>query len=372
MFCVVPGERSSASSRLPAHDMESNLSHPPRHGRATSRGLALIAFACVLALPASAQALTFSNGYLSQLTCESAHECTAVAAGGVQETFNPTAGGRVIHSQTIAASVANGQLAITCVSSTRCVEADAAGHVAVFDPKRSGGRAATFTVSGAEAQTSVACASRSRCVADAYQGVSVFDPFHVGSPATQSFSANGNGAQPTLSCPSSTLCVGSDGTAGLLSTFNPTNAPGAVVHTITTSPQVGALDCTSTSFCVALASPAHNPAVNTGLMTFNPRRIGNPSVKVITQSTLEFITCASATLCAAAGNNQGVLIFNPKAPRRHGFTGVPVGVDLVGIAFAGRSELVLLGTNGQKAVIDPHHPPKTVTLTGLGRATRVK
>jgi hypothetical protein len=358
-----------------AEQMKSHRSH--RAGRRGGRpscavALAGLLAALLLALPAGAQALSFANGYLSQLTCESAHQCTALAANGVAATFNPTAGGRVIRAQTIPASTLSGQLGIACVSSTRCAVADAAGHVAVFDPTRSGAPAATFAVAGAQGQTSLACPSRHRCVADAYQGVSVFDPFHGGAPATQPFSANASGAQPTLSCPSTTLCVGSNGTAGLLSTFDPLDAAGAVVHTITSSPQVGGLACPSVSFCAALAAPPRDPSVNTGLVTFNPRHIGNPRVTVLTQSTLEFIACRSASLCAAAGNNQGVWVFNPRRPRHRHFTAVPVGVDLVGIAFAGRSELVLLGDTGQKAVIDALRPPGAVTLTGLARATPVR
>jgi hypothetical protein len=357
-----------------------SLPHLRRRGAVS----AALAGACLMAgAPVGAQALSsgahprghsaalsFPNGYTTELACASPSQCTTVAANGVQVTFNPTRGA-VVRSQTIAPSLVDSPLSIACVSGRMCIVADARGDVAVFDPRRAKGKAASFVVSGASYQTSLACSSRSHCVAESYQSVAVFNPGHLGSPVSSPFSANGNGAQASVSCPSSTQCTGSNGNDGHLYTYDPSRASAAVAQAITSSPQVGMVDCPTTSFCVALASPKSNPAVNTGLITFNPRRLGNPRVRLLSQTSLEFITCVTSTLCAAAGNNGGVLVFDPHSPGRHRFTGVPYGNDLVGIAFASRSELVLLGNKGQKAVIDPRRPPKRVALIAFSKATKI-
>jgi hypothetical protein len=319
---------------------------------------------------ARAATLSLTNGYVSQLACGSASQCTGVLPGGAALTFNPTRAGSVTRTQPISHSQEDGTLAIECPSTSSCVEADAAGHVAVFAPRRATAKAKSFTMTGEQYQTTISCPSRSECVTETYTGVSVFDPARLGSPKTVAITANGDGGQPTISCPSTSLCAGSDGTDGHLYNYAPHDAAGAKVHTLTSTPQVGSVDCTSRSFCVALASPKADPAANTGFITFNPTGPGNPGVKKLTGSTLEFLTCASATLCAAAGNNGGVLTFDPRRPGHSHLTAVPTGNDVAGIAFAGRS-LVLITLNGEKAVFDPSAPPKTVRLSGLSKAASV-
>src|ERR1700760_1509323 len=82
---------------------------------------------------AHATALSFANGYLDQLACSSPSQCTAVAATGTQETFNPTKGGPVHRSQPIPASKTQGAISIACPSSGACIEAGAGGTTAVFN-----------------------------------------------------------------------------------------------------------------------------------------------------------------------------------------------------------------------------------------------
>lgn len=312
-------------------------------------------------------ALMLANGYLSQLACASATQCTAVEPSGAAVTFNPIGAGAVTHTKPLAA---DGTIAITCPSTASCVEADAAGDVAVFAPRRAAAKAASFTVTGAQSQTTVACPSAAECVAETYTGAAVFDPAHPGSPKSTTITANGSGGQPTLACPSASLCVGSDGNDGSLYSYAPGAPASAKVHAVTSTPQIGSLDCASRSFCVALASPKTGIGVNLGYIAFNPSRPGNPGVTKLTDGSLEFLTCASATLCAAAGNNGGVFTFDPKRPGHAHLTLAPSGQDFAGIAFAGRS-LVLISFSGTKAVIDPGAPPKTVALVGLSKAAKV-
>ncbi len=317
---------------------------------------------------ASNPAITLSNGYLSQLACGSAQQCTAVEPNGTTLTFNPTAAGKVTHARPLQA---DGSVAITCPSAASCVEADAAGHVAVFAPRRAAQKPATFTMTGASYQTSVACPSTSECVALSWTVASAFDPRHLGSPQTTTITANGNDVQPTIVCPSTSLCVGSNGAGNGLYSFAPHDAATAKVHLLSSTPQIGSLDCTSRTFCVALASPKANPGVNTGYITFNPTNPGNPGVKRLTLSSLEFMACASDTLCAAAGNNGGVITFNPKRPGHTHLTALPTGNDVAGLAFAGKM-LVLISYNATKAVLDPSAPPKSVPLTALNKATPIQ
>lgn len=324
-------------------------------------------------------AVTFMNSYQSELTCASAGQCTAIGANGVAETFSPTKAGKVIRRQTIAASLAQAQssFAIDCVSVRACVAADARGDIAVFNPRSSRSKSHGFSLSTPGYQTAIDCPSRKLCVADNWQGEAVFNPAHLGSPKTAPFAANGNGSQPSLSCPKISLCVGSSasnatGAHGFVYSFNPRRPAAAVHHKLRRTLEVGSLACPTTGLCVAMVAPTKNPAVNIGLVSFNPRKPGNPAPTRITESTLEFLTCVSKTLCAAAGNNEGVFIFNPKSPRHHHFTALPLNNDADGIAFAGRSKLVILTYAGMKAVINPQHPPKSVRVVKLGRRAAVK
>ena len=163
---------------------------------------------------------------------------------------------------------------------------------------------------------------------------------------------------------------------GLAYSYNPSDPGAAKVTTFTSTPQVGSISCPSRSFCIALASPAHNPAANTGFIAFNPAHPGNPKVKALTASTLEFLTCASSTLCAAAGNNDAVIVFNPKHVHRHAVA-LPQSIDVTpspdaaGIAFMNRTDLVVLSLSGRKAVINAANPPKSVRLTALAKAAKV-
>ncbi len=317
-----------------------------------------------------AAALTFSNGYADQLTCASASQCTVVAAGGPALTFNPTHKGSVVRAQPILASVEDGGLGIGCASTHSCVEADAGGNIAVFDPKHPTAKTSRFKMTGGY-QATVACPSQTRCVVVNYQSAVTFDPKSPGTPTTAAFSADGNGAQATISCPTTALCAGSNGTAGALYTFSPGDPAKAKVFTVTSTPQIGSVACPSSSLCVALASPKADPAANTAVLTFNPHHPGNPAPKKITGSTLEFVTCATKTVCAAAGNNGGVLVFNPGSPGRAHLVAVPAGTDVVGIAFASAHDLVLVATNGEKATIDPSSPPKSVKLAGLSKSAAI-
>jgi hypothetical protein len=318
---------------------------------------------------------TFNNGGENLLACPSANECIAVDGGGTAYTFNPTRKSKVTHSRAVPVTAPNQQLALACASSALCVEADAAGEVGVFDPKRPTKKPATFTVTGGLYQTTLSCPSHSRCVVETYSGEAVFNPGHPGSPTTAAFTANGSGGDPIISCPSATLCAGANGTGnngqGQVYTYNPLHPAAAVEHTFKSTPEVGPVHCVNTSFCVALA--ARNGDSNLGAVAFNPRKPGNPGVTTISLSTLETLTCASKTLCAAAGYDDGVYIFNPQHPKKHKhFVAFPYNITAVGIAFIGSSKLVALSYTGQKVVINPRKPPKSVKFARLGQATKVK
>jgi hypothetical protein len=317
---------------------------------------------------AHATALTFANGYLDQLACSSPSQCTAVAATGAQETFDPTKGGPVHRSQPIPADKVYGAVSLTCPSTAACIEAGAGGAVAVFNPK-SGAKSGTFTVTGADYQTDVACPSRQSCVAVSYQAAAAFDPLHAGQPKVLSFTGNGNGSQATISCPSASLCVGDNGNDGTLYTFAPGGLSDPKVSTDGAAAQLGSLSCPSTSECVALGA-RKNAGANTSILSFDPRHPGRARPVQVTGSTLEFITCASTTLCAAAGNNGGVLVFDPKRLSSRHRVAAPVETDVVGVAFAGKT-LVILTTKGEKAVIDPTAPPKSFRAAGLGKPAAV-
>jgi hypothetical protein len=317
----------------------------------------------------------FFNGYENELACASASDCTAVTAKA-RYSFNPTRAGKVRHVRTDQTGGYYDQLGIACASATKCVEVDATGKVEVFDPK-STAKAAKFTMGGLGGQTAVACPSKNRCVVESYQGESVFNPGHVGKPTTTSFTANGTGADEIISCPSFSYCVGSNGTGnggvGQVYTYNPTAANKAAVHSLKTTPELGPVSCVSGSSCVALASPKRNPSLNTALVRFNPHHPGSPKVTPLTESSLDVLVCHSKTLCAAVGNQGGVLIFNPKKPghSKH-LVFAPYDNDFVGLAFLGSSKLVLLAATGGKAVIDPMKPPKSVKPVAFGRAAKVK
>ncbi len=347
-------------------------------GRRALALAALISGCAVLAAPvtadgatrvtARATALSFANGYLDQLACSSPSQCTAVAATGTQETFDPTRGGAVHRSQPIPASETQGAISIACPSMGSCVESGASGTVAVFNP-RSGAKAGAFTVTGAAYQTSVACSSGHSCVAVSYQAAAAFNPLHPGQPKVVSFTGNGTGAQPTVSCPSATLCVGDNGNDGTLYTFAPGALASPKVSTDGAAAQIGSVDCPTTRECVALGARP-NGGANTAILSFDPRHPGRPRPARVTASTLEFVTCASASLCAAAGNNSGVLVFDPQRLSKRHLVAAPVETDVVGIAFAGKS-LVILTTKGEKAVIDPTAPPKSFRAAGLGKPDAV-
>ncbi len=308
-----------------------------------------------------APAITLAGGYLSQLACGSASVCTAVEPNGATLTFNPGAAGAVTQGRPIHAS---GGVAISCPSAALCAEADASGQIATFAPRRPLSTH-TFTMTGADYQTAVDCAAVSSCVADSYMSEVGFDPRHPGKPASTAFTANANGANPNVSCPATSYCVADNGNSDELSTFAPSRAATAKVSTLKSTLQLGGIHCTSHSFCVALAAPQPSGGANTAFVTFNPADPGNPKVHGLSESTLEFMTCLSATLCAAAGNQGGVLIFDPKTPGHVHL--ISTTTDLAGIAFAGRS-LVLLALNGTKAVVDPTKPLRSAALVGLNKA----
>ncbi len=308
--------------------------------------------------------IAFQNLYLSQLACASASQCTAVEPNGTAVTFAPTGAGAVTTTRPMRST---GTHAIVCPSTASCAEADGTGHVAVFAPRRTSAKAATFTVAGAQGQTTVACPSAHECVAETFHGSAVFDPAHPGSPTTTPFTANGMGGYATLSCPSSRLCVGTNGTDGTLYSYAPHAAASAKTQILTPAPEIGPLDCTSRSFCVALAASAVDHVANAGYITFDPSSPGHPTAKHLAGSSLDFLTCASATLCAGAGGIGGVVTFNPQKPGHSHITLLSTRTDVAGIAFAGHS-LVLLSNGGDKAVINPSAPPKTVKLVGLSQA----
>jgi hypothetical protein len=318
---------------------------------------------------------TFYNGYENELACASASDCTAVTANE-RYSFDPTAARKVRAVHTNLSGGYYDQLGIACASSSRCVEVDARGNVEAFNPKTKQ-KAAAFTMTGEEVQTAIDCPSKTRCVAETYQGESAFDPDRVGKPATTSFTANGSGADAIISCPTKSFCVGSNGTGnnnvGQVYTYNPTAAGKAVVHSLSTTPALGPVSCLSASFCAALASPKHDPTLNTAVTTFNPHHPGHPKIRSLTDSSLDVLTCQSKTLCAGVGNQGGVLIFDPKKPG-HGkhLVLAPANNDFVGVAFLGSGKLVLLSASGGKAVVDPRKPPKSVRLTAFGKKAKVK
>jgi hypothetical protein len=202
-----------------------------------------------------------------------------------------------------------------------------------------------------------------------YQAAAAFNPLHAGQPKVVSFTGNGNGAQPNVSCPSASLCVGDNGNDGTLYTFAPGGLANPKVSSDTAAAQIGSLSCPSTGECVALGARP-NGGANTAILSFDPRHPGHPRPARFTASTLEFVTCASTSLCAAAGNNSGVFVFDPKRLGKRHFVAAPVETDVVGIAFAGKS-LVILTTKGEKAVIDPSAPPKSFHAAGLSKPAAV-
>jgi hypothetical protein len=349
---------------------------------AVSRGVscalvAMVGTATLLAVPAAADAHTatdrhvraaigFDQNEVNPLSCPSAKQCTALTPTGEQVTFNPTHGGKVITARLFPATE-NARLALDCVSTTLCVAVDGSGVVVGFDPKRKNAKPKyTTTLTGASYQTSVSCPSKSLCVFDSYQAEGYINPSKKSSMVSNSFAANQTGANPSATCISTTYCVGSNGNSGLVYTFNPKAPAKAKSTTITSTPAVGEISCTSGKQCTAVT--AFHGDYGLGVMTFNPHKVGSkPKIRGLSQSSESDIACATKTYCEVGGYDAGVYSYDTKT-RRHKFSTLPYTTDsaaFAAIACPSKTECVAIMTDGKKVVLNPAKPPKVLKLKGL-------
>lgn len=165
--------------------------------------------------------------------------------------------------------------------------------------------AALAFANGYESQ--LACASANECTAITNTGLQVtFNPTRAGKLSeSQTIPTADYPSTFGITCPSSARCIVADahGEAAVFDPTRPSDAPASFLVALGSTPQAASMSCPTTTFCAALA--AVHGAASVGVLSFNPRRPGDPHVTAIAQSTLEFLTCTSTKLCAAAGARRG-------------------------------------------------------------------
>jgi hypothetical protein len=277
-------------------------------------GSAAVAVALV-AWPAPVGAFSWSapvvrsQGDLFGLACPTDGQCTAVGAGGLEVTFDPTS------PTSIRAEVGGYLWSVACPSTSQCTAASVEGDESTFDPLAPG-VPTLVTLKQGSGNFSVACVSISQCTTTPGDSQDTFDPAR---PTDATPTNVEQGAYlPGLACPSANQCTVVDFLGGNEITFNPvTSALETDAPVDRGSSHVG-LACPSVSQCTAIegATPGDPAAPPGGEVTFEPLSPGDPTpIQIDAPGTaLSKIACPSIRQCTALDVLGHEITFDPTAP----------------------------------------------------------
>jgi hypothetical protein len=311
----------------------------------------------------------FGTNEIVGMACPSVKQCTVLTSAGVQVTFNPVHGGKLIAAK-LFSDTESESFALDCATESLCVAADSTGVVVGFDPRHEKAKPKyTTTLSNASYQTSVACPTKSLCVLDSYQAEGYLNPAKRSTFVSNAFAANQNGGNPTTTCLSNTFCLGSNGNGSLVYTYNPRSPAKAKTTTLTSTLEVGQISCPTSKQCTALAAydDGSGAGSNLGMFTFNPHKLGTkPKVHDVSESSMGVIACASKTYCIGGGYDAGAYIYDTKT-HKHKFAALPDTLQTTIAALACPSKSMCIATleDGKKAVFNPAKRPKKLKVEGL-------
>jgi hypothetical protein len=231
-----------------------------------------------------------SRGLMTDVSCATATFCMTTQAGGYVETWNGSAW--TVPSKVPGVSDLH---RLSCVSATFCeasgVDGDNNQELLRFD-------GAQWTVdlanpTGAYQLSRLSCASASFCMASGGNAYRTFDGVAWSALAYRADSS----VHASLSCPVAGFCMALD-TTGRWSEF--AGSSWSTPATIT-GVRLRAVDCTSSSFCVAVAPGTAALFDGTG-WTVTSSLTG--------ASTLSWVSCVSSSECFGLGRSGAVIRFD--------------------------------------------------------------
>jgi hypothetical protein len=289
---------------------------------------------------AGVQAVDLSANPLTAIACVSSTVCTAVDNGGNEVTFDPTTGNPIANGFISVDS--NSLRSVACITpasqSAQCTAVDTVGDEVTFNPQTSTiNNAGLSPVDGSGgALQSVSCPTGTQCTAVDSLGHEVtFNPVNGLFYGSQQFVTVDPGqGLDGVACPSAGQCTAVDQTGGIVTFLNPTStapAPPRQVIEVSNTP-LTSISCPTAAQCTTVDGLGHeatfspsSSSLNSSLLTPLPEANALPAV-----------ACQSTSICAAV-DVEG-----------NGFAGIepPVNTTLPTITGTVQEHQQLTETNG--------------------------
>jgi hypothetical protein len=270
---------------------------------------------------------------LNSVSCPTATFCAAAASTGSEvltsnDPTDPAPQWNAVSADGSANAIFPAS-AISCPSTSLCIEADGSGNiVASTDPAAAAPNwNSVHVLGGAPPEFSaIDCPSASLCVATDVHG----DIVTSTNPTGDASAWNVASVDPTtpwtlpggVSCPSTTLCVAVDGTANVLSSTEPTGGASAWKVTPSRAGGLTAISCPTISLCVATDGQGDvitstDPTGGTAAWQLS---------KIDGTNRINGISCPSVAECVAVDSNGTVLTSNSPTAGPGAWSSAPVDV----------------------------------------------
>jgi hypothetical protein len=243
-----------------------------------------------------------TGGTIDAVSCVSAPQCVAVDAGGnVITTTDPAGGASNWHLANVDGT--NTIFDVSCASAAECVAVDAAGNaLSTTNPTGGAGAWSVASVDGTNVLTGVSCPTAAFCVAvDAAGNVLTSADPNAGAGHWNAASVDSGNAFLSVSCASQDLCVAVDDDGNVATSSDPAAGPSAwTLANIDGSVPLNAVSCApGTTLCVTA------PATGGAIATSDPAAgsAGWMASAPITDRALDWVSCASISLCVAVGDS---------------------------------------------------------------------
>jgi hypothetical protein len=258
---------------------------------------------------------------LSGVSCPTRTQCTAIASGTGETTFDPTSG--TVNGAGVKAidSSGNPLTSVACVSASQCVAVDNGGNEVTFDPTTGNVIANGFISVDTNALRSVSCIlvagsgnapPTPQCTTVDTAGNEV-----TFNPSTSTINNAGlnrvdlsGGALESVSCPSSTACTGVDSNGDEV-TFSPVTGQNLLTQqfvTLDSGHILTSVWCPSTSQCTAVDDGG-------GVITpFDPTTVSSTPVRQqveVASTGLNAVVCPSSGQCTAVDGLGQEATFSP-------------------------------------------------------------
>jgi DNA-binding beta-propeller fold protein YncE len=241
------------------------------------------------------------------VACPSSSLCT-LADGHVEEGV----GGNMYYASSLggawteAFTPSYGVLAISCGSTTMCVDGQEGGGFIRYSTKPASTSWTTFSI-GAGAMNAVDCLSSSFCaIVDSTGHVHVANSEANIKNAVgwKSTDVEGSTSLKGIACASTTACVAVDDTGNIINlTINGSGEATATKQDIDGTNSLTAVSCVATSFCVAVDASGN---------VFVSKNAGVTWAKELSLADkLTSVSCPSGSLCVAADTTGAVTAFTP-------------------------------------------------------------